>query len=203
MLRHVHYAIDVPADVPRDETMNARTFRIVLVGERKTAKGQHDAVAAVGLLAQAGIELDLELIGRGEPGFDGELREHAHRAGVASRVHMVDFSADHLRRVATADVVLMCSRSEALGRVTIEAMKLARPVIGAAAGATPELIRHEWNGLLYQPGDAPALARAIDRLRRSPDESHELGQRGRQWALSAFNRDVYGAELEAAFAVGR
>jgi glycosyltransferase involved in cell wall biosynthesis len=203
MLRRVHYAVDMPADIPSDDCMSTSAIRLVLVGERKTSKGQHDAVAAVGLLARAGIELELELIGRGEPRFDSELREHADRAGIASRVRMMDFSADHLRRVAAADVVLMCSRSEALGRVTIEAMKLAKPVIGAAAGATVELIRHEWNGLLYQPGDAPALAGAIDRLRCYPDTAHELGRRGQQWAQSAFNREVYGAELEAAFVADR
>ena len=57
----------------------------------------------------------------------------------------------------------MCSRAEAFGRVTVEAMKLGLPVIGAARGATPELVRDGWNGLLYAHGDANELAGKIDR----------------------------------------
>lgn len=38
------------------------------------------------------------------------------------------------------DVELVCSRSEAFGRVTIESMMSSNPVIGANTGGTKELI---------------------------------------------------------------
>ena len=146
-LRRVHYAIDIPREMPvndRDE----KTFRLVLVGVRRPSKGQQDAVAAVELLIAAGLDVQLDLIGNGEPDFDRQLRDRATRSGIDHRVHLVDLPPrGHFERFSNTDAALMCSRSEAFGRVTVEAMKLGKPVVGAAAGATPELVRPGWNGM--------------------------------------------------------
>ena len=60
-----------------------------------------------------------------------------------------------------ADVLLMCSRYDAFGRVTVEAMKLGKPVIGAKSGGTTELISEGFNGLLYTSGDHMELTGKI------------------------------------------
>jgi glycosyltransferase involved in cell wall biosynthesis len=77
-------------------------------------------------------------------------------------------------------------------------MKLGLPVVGAAAGATPELVRDGWNGLLYEPGDAEALSESVKRLYNDRTECVAMGRRGRDWAMQTFNRRVYGSELEDA-----
>jgi glycosyltransferase involved in cell wall biosynthesis len=170
----------------------------VLVGFQRASKGQQDAIAAVEILTTTGVDVELELIGDSLGDFGDQLRELATRLGVADRVHFVDFHQGHLERVANADAALMCSRSEAFGRVTIEAMKLGKPVVGAAAGATPDLVRHGWNGFLYEAGDPADLAGWITRLAHDRDSAREMGRRGQQWACEAFNRGIYGAELEHA-----
>ncbi|MCS7252383.1 MAG: glycosyltransferase, partial [Anaerolineae bacterium] len=43
------------------------------------------------------------------------------------------------------------------------------PVIGANLGGIPELIRHEQNGLLFQPDDASDLAVQLQRLLDEPN----------------------------------
>jgi glycosyltransferase involved in cell wall biosynthesis len=58
----------------------------------------------------------------------------------------------------------MCSDHEAFGRVTAEALKCGRPVIASRSGGTPEIITDGEDGLLFDPGDAAALAAAVDRL---------------------------------------
>jgi glycosyltransferase involved in cell wall biosynthesis len=196
-VRHVRYAVEVPPRPP-DELNAGSPFRLVLVGARKRSKGQQDAVAAVNLLVAEGLDVELDLIGSElEEGFDEQLRAGASERAL-ERIHFVDFQEDPFQLVANADVGLMCSRSEALGRVTIEAMKLAKPVVGAAAGATPELVRHGWNGYLYQPGDPADLARWIRPLYDDRDTARAMGRRGQGWANETFNGDVYGRDLEAA-----
>lgn len=64
----------------------------------------------------------------------------------------------------TMDLELICSRSEAFGRVTIEAMLHSIPVIGANSGGTPELIIDKENGLLFQYGDIDELVDKIETL---------------------------------------
>ena len=45
--------------------------------------------------------------------------------------------------------------------LTLHALSEGCPVIAVRAGALPELIRHDDNGLLFQPGDAQGLSEAI------------------------------------------
>jgi glycosyltransferase involved in cell wall biosynthesis len=195
-IRRVRYAVEVPNEPPAEQR-GERNFRLALVGWRKLAKGQQDAVEALERLVGAGLDLELDLIGsEGEVGFDRHLREVAGAA--TDRIHFFDYQDNPFELLARADVGLMCSRSEAFGRVTIEAMKLGKPVIGTASGATPELIRQGWNGLLYAPGNAAELADCIERLYVDRSAAREMGRRGRTWANESFNRDVYGTDLENA-----
>jgi glycosyltransferase involved in cell wall biosynthesis len=58
----------------------------------------------------------------------------------------------------------LCSVSEGLGRVVLEAMARGVPVVATAVGGIPDLVRHEETGLLVPPRDPVALATSIRRL---------------------------------------
>jgi glycosyltransferase involved in cell wall biosynthesis len=102
-------------------------------------------------------------------------------------VDFVDFTEDRYRYFQQSHAALMCSRSEAFGRVTVEAMKLGLPVIGADRGGTPELVRDRETGLLYPHGDPSALAERIDRLYRDRELRERLGSDARKWAWATFS----------------
>jgi glycosyltransferase involved in cell wall biosynthesis len=68
---------------------------------------------------------------------------------IANRIHFLGYRTDIAMLMKNATALLMCSKSEAMGRVTIEAMALSCPVIGYASGATKELILNNKTGLLY------------------------------------------------------
>ncbi len=94
-----------------------------------------------------------------------------------------------------ADILLMCSRKEAFGRVTVEGMKAGKPVIGAGSGGTKELIRDGYNGFLYTFGDYRELAEKVKYLCQHPDEAGQMGENGKQWALEKFNIEHYTEEV--------
>jgi glycosyltransferase involved in cell wall biosynthesis len=68
--------------------------------------------------------------------------------------------------------------AESFSLVTAEAQALGIPVVASRLGALPELIEHERNGLLVDPGDRPALAAALARL-TDPSEVERLGRAAR------------------------
>jgi glycosyltransferase involved in cell wall biosynthesis len=72
--------------------------------------------------------------------------------------------------------------AEALGDVVIEAMSAGKAMIGSRAGGITDLVEDGVTGLLVPPGDADALATAMNRLIDEP----ELRERfGRQAGLRA------------------
>jgi glycosyltransferase involved in cell wall biosynthesis len=80
------------------------------------------------------------------------------------------------------DVLFLPSAFEALGTVLLDALARGIPVVATDVGGIPEIVRPGREGLLAAPGDAPALARALARLRQDPEEARRMGRAGRERA---------------------
>lgn len=186
-LRIAYCGVDVPDGLTRVSPAPERPFRLVLVGLKAPSKGQEDAIRAVGLLRERARDVRLTLVGHSSPDYAPRLARLARDVRADDVVDFVDFTEDRYRYFQQAHVALMCSRSEAFGRVTVEAMKLGLPVIGADRGATRELIRDEGTGLLYAHGDPSGLAERIDRLYRDRALRERLGRNAQEWARATFS----------------
>jgi len=77
-----------------------------------------------------------------------------------------------------ADVFVLPSLSEGLGIAIIEAMACGIPVIGTNVDGIPDIIKDNDNGVLVPPGDAEALAGAIDKLLQDEELRGKLAVRG-------------------------
>jgi glycosyltransferase involved in cell wall biosynthesis len=106
------------------------------------------------------------------------LRRVAAQAGVADRVRLTGGRPDPVGAFDAADLVLMCSREEAFGRVTVEAMKRGRCVVAAASGGGLELIEDGVTGALYRPGDAADLGARCAGLLADDDRRAALAEAG-------------------------
>jgi len=186
-VRVVYCAADVSSPLDGISCMPDRPFRLVLVGNMTPSKGQEEAIRAVGLLRERGHDITLALVGHCSRQNLRRLRELAVCVGAEEVVDFVDFTEDREQYFIESHVALMCSRWEAFGRVTVEAMKFGLPVIGTNSGGTRELIRDGWNGLLYPSGAPAELAERIDRLYVDRALRTRLGTNGRAWALETFS----------------
>ena len=169
--------------------------RCVIVGTLCEAKGQTDAVAALAELQKEGITPELLIVGKGEADYERYLRDLVRAHNLGNQVVFTGQVQDAFPFIQSADAVLMCSRSEAFGRVTVEGMLAGKPVIGARSGATPELVQDGSSGLLYQPGDPKDLAARIKYFQQNPAVAEELGRKGQEWAKATFSEDRHCAEF--------
>jgi glycosyltransferase involved in cell wall biosynthesis len=80
------------------------------------------------------------------------------------------------------------SHCEGLGSGILLAMAAGVPVIASNVGGIPEIIRHEYNGLLTE-NTPEAIAAAMRRLAGDPDLARVLAARGRQTILEKFTVD--------------
>ncbi len=126
----------------------------------------------------------------------------AERLGVADRVRLVGQCDDMPAALKLADVVVHAStQPEAFGRVVIEAQAMGRPVVASDLGGPVETVEHGVTGWRVPPGDAAALAAALDMVLALPDaERAALAVRARAAvptlrAMQEATLDVYEAVL--------
>ena len=177
----------------------ALTF--VLVGRFRESKGQAVAIRAFALLAARTPGVRLLLVGgagqTGEQDYFDRCRALAKKLGMADRIEFWGYIPDPERAFLEADVALMCSRNEAMGRVTAEAMSACRPMIGFDNGGTSELIEPERTGLLYR-GGPDALAACMARyVAAAPELAWQHGEAGWHVARRRHSTEHYAAEINA------
>ena len=86
------------------------------------------------------------------------------------------------RAVASSDVFLNPSVTEAFGNVTLEAMACALPVVAASAVGTASIVRDGETGTLVEPGDAEAFADALQAYAGDPELRRRHGEAGLAYA---------------------
>ena len=79
-----------------------------------------------------------------------------------------------MRRAAVVVVPLLPAERSTGQVVLFEAMALGKPIVATRAVGTVDYVRDGANGLLVEPGDAAALAQAIERLRQNPELARRL-----------------------------
>ncbi|MBK8338985.1 MAG: glycosyltransferase family 4 protein [Flavobacteriales bacterium] len=166
-------------------------FTFVLVGLIHPSKGQVEAVEALALVRSERPEARLLIAGEGR---DEELRSTIVRTGQEEAVELAGFVQDPHTIFARGHALLMCSRNEAMGRVTVEAMATGMPVIGHASGGTVELVHEGINGSLY-PGGAAPLAERMLRMMEDPAKTKALGESASVLAEERFSIERYASRV--------
>lgn len=186
--------IPLPTPRPTDGPL-----RLLLVGRIHPGKGQETAIEALRLLTEQGTDAELVLLGSGKLDYEEHLKATIEAKGLSAKVRMEGTVNDPAQHFVDCDVALMCSQNEAFGRVTIEAMKFGRPVIGARSGGTEELIAEGQTGWLFTPDDPIDLARTITLAAAKRSELDDMGRRAQAWANDTFSEAAYSDGVLRAF----
>lgn len=202
-IRVVHRGVDVelfdPGKIPAARVIKLATewrlpddCRVVMLPARLTRwKGQSLLVEALARLDTTGLRCLLVGDDQGRTGYRRELERRIERHALGGVVHLVGDCADMPAAYMLADVVVSASTDpEAFGRVMVEGQAVGKPVIGAAHGASAELIRPNQTGWLFEPGDADSLAAALEAaLGLSTEQRETLAARAIENVRANFTKD--------------
>ena len=169
-------------------------WRLLYVGRIDERKGIATAVEA---LAQLPEEATLTVVGEGDPAAEEQLEALAGRLGVGRRLVRDGFRSRQELPAAyeAADVVVFpVIWEEPWGLVPLEAMALGRPVVATGRGGSGEYLRDGENALLFEAGDAAALAAAVRRLAGEPALRERLRAGGARTA-PLHTEDVFNAAV--------
>jgi glycosyltransferase involved in cell wall biosynthesis len=137
-----------------------------------------DVATLLAAMTRLKADAVLKIVGIGPE--KANLERRAQRLGLGERVAFLGHvSFDRLAvEYRGADVFCLPSRQEGFGIVFLEAMAAALPIVAVRAAAVPEVVEDGECGMLVPPGDADALASALDRLLGDADERRRMGSEG-------------------------
>lgn len=171
-----------PADLS-ELSLPSDAFVVCTVANWRPGKGVEVALDALRRLPE---DVHWLLVGRADR--RALAKRLAGQPG-AERLHALGYRDDAAAFIRAAHAFVLPSLMEGLPRVVIEAMAAGIPPVVTDAGGSPELVEEEHSGLVVSPGDAGALAGAVERLRGDPALRHGLGDNARARIAGSFHVD--------------
>ena len=186
----IYDGVDTKKYYYEHDIMTGETIRIMMPGIMVPLKGQHQLIKAAYGLKKSGMKFDISLVGSGDANYIKMIEEMIDQFDLNDMVHLYGRINNLEDWYRNTDIVVVCSRSEAFGRVTVEAQLAGCIVIGADCGATPELIHDGITGYLYELDDVEMLTAQIIKVCNNKDQALIIARRGQRQALEKFDKSL-------------
>lgn len=163
---------------------------ILLPGRLTRWKGQGLLLDAVARLNDPALFTVMVGDPQGREGYVSELKTQIDRLGLANAVHIAGHVNDMPTAYQAADIIVSASTdAEAFGRVPVEAMAMGKPIVAADHGGASETLRGVAGqtafGTLFTPGDAAALAAALQQIPALP--APEMATAARAYVIANYS----------------
>ena len=168
-----------------------------VVGMMRPQKAQDVLLRAVAPVAAEWPQLRVLIVGDGPERTS--LEQLAAELGVSEHVLFLGDRTDIPDVLSALDVAVSCSDFEGSPLAVMEYMDAGLPIVATAVGGTPDLIEDGVHGLLVEPQDPEALARAIGALLRDREGAQAMGERARRRRESEFDMSHQVQRLEALY----
>jgi glycosyltransferase involved in cell wall biosynthesis len=135
---------------------------------------------------------DIRLTLAGSGSQRREFIDKSRSAGLEAKIELVGVYETPQQRAAfmnSFDVFVLPSLTEGTPNVIVEAMSHSKPVIATAVGGVPDLVTAEV-GILVEPDDIEAMARAMVQLASDSDLRQRLGSAARKKYERLFTPEV-------------
>jgi glycosyltransferase involved in cell wall biosynthesis len=132
----------------------------------------------------------------GDGPLKAELVNQARELSIQDSVLFVGYQTMAREIIANFDLLVVPSKSEGFGRTILEAMQAKTPVVATKSGGIPEIVEHEYNGILVDYGNENELRNAMIRLLEDEHLRSKLIQNGYRTVRNRFELKRYASELE-------
>lgn len=170
-------------------------LRILNVGRLYIHKAQHHLIDACAILAARGRDFRCDIVGEGQKQAFLEKRIRQHHLEDKVRLLGPKFHHEVLALYGETDLFVLCSITEGMPLVLMEAMRAGVPVVAPAITAIPELIGD--GGVLVPPADPLALANAIERFMTGELDVAALMEKARKRIAAGFDLETNALRFKA------
>lgn len=173
--------------VKSNNILNNKKKQFVFCGSLSYNKGIEDAILAFSKFSEVRKDYKLVICGSAtSKKYFNYLEEMVDSLNITENVIFKGFIENKEEIISSSLALLMCSKFEALGRVSIESLMLKTLVIGKNTGGTEEIIKKDLlYGFLYS--DIEDLAYKMRLACNRPDLVEEITKRSYDYSLATFS----------------
>jgi glycosyltransferase involved in cell wall biosynthesis len=190
-----------------DSTIAAadESMRVLMMARLLQSKGVAEFVAAAAQVRQAWPQAEFQLAGSPDPGNPESVDEASlQRWAAEGHVQFLGHRSDVLAlNQACSIAVLASTQGEGIPRALLEAAACAKALVATDVPGCRDLVIDGETGLLVPPGDAAALAAAIERLLGDASLRAQLGAAARARVLARYADGPIIEQTLAVYAGGR
>lgn len=185
----VYNGINHHEDTVRYHHDSTTCHNILMVGAIAKDKGQFEAIKSINNIVRCNEypNIKLNIVGGIiDNDYYSEMNEYIVSNNLNDHIIFWGYNTDLSEFRRNNRIVLICSKFEAFGRVTVEAMLAKQLVIGANTGGTIEIIDNFKTGILYEQGNENDLAERIIYALKNESEVERIIENGYEDAISKF-----------------
>jgi glycosyltransferase involved in cell wall biosynthesis len=166
----------------RADVLGRGGVRLLRIARLLPNKGLEYLIQAMAVLRDRGRDIHLDIVGGGdEPAYERSLHDLARRLAVSDRITFcghVEFGEALFNYYRQADIHVVSSLSEAMGRCILEARVFGLPTVATRVGGIPSVVHDGADGLLVEAKSGEAIAVAVERLMEDGDLRRRIIQQG-------------------------
>ena len=181
------------------QPMAQRESGIVMAARFARQKDHATLIEALALLVAQGLRPVLYLAGGGKPRVEQRMRALAQARGIANQVRFLGSIADLPQLLMRQRIFVLSTHYEGMPLALLEGMAAGCAVVGSAVPGVREVLRDGEDGLLVPEADPVALADALQRLLRDPDDAARMAANARAAALERHGRALMNQRYEDLF----
>ncbi|MCB8945762.1 MAG: glycosyltransferase [Ardenticatenaceae bacterium] len=151
-------------------------LRLLFIGNLIPRKGLHHLLTAVSQLPPHTVHLDIVGHTGVSPTYTRHIQQQISQHNLQTNLTLHHYLPDNqlAQLLLHSHLLVVPSTYEGFGIVYLEGMAAGLPAIATTAGAAPEIIQHNHNGLLLEVGDTASLAHHLHHLHHHRDHLTRL-----------------------------
>jgi glycosyltransferase involved in cell wall biosynthesis len=175
----------------------------LFIGNLKKEKGIYTLLQSALILKDLGEKFEIKFIGSFHSNEEKQsFSNYINENGLNNYIRYLGAKSgnEKWREFENVDVLCLPTyETEAMPISILEAMMFQIPVITTNWRSIPDLIRHEENGLLFEPKNADQLAACMQRLIHNEGDRKQMGIQARKDYLENFTVEQHLLKMEKVF----
>lgn len=178
----------------KDKVEN-KNLNFIYLSHLRKSKGVMEFLKAFKSITDEGYKVKATIVGdEGDIGFDF-VNDFCKKNGIEGKVNVTGplYGDDKFIALKEADIFVFPTYyyNEIFPGVILEAMQMKLPIITTTEGAIPDMIQHDFNGLIVEKEDVKTLADAMKKLIENPEIMSRISMQAREDFYNNYTMEVF------------